>query len=475
MKKLSRRIVLRGIGGATLALPWLEGLSGGKAEAQGQATQKPFAIFVRHGNGVQQKLDGGPLGNEPERFWPTAYGALTDQTLSGRATGELAAWKSKLLVVGNVNNPNINSECGHARGGLQCLTAQPRAAGTSGNTERANGPSIDWRIGADLNPAGNEPLALQARRGPDGYLDFVISYRGANQLRNPIVSPKQAYTQVVGEGGGMSDEGLLLLRDRRKSVNDLVRAQMQRVLANPRLSASDRRRLELHQSNVRDLEVAISTTELDVGDLNALDSEPASSGGNGDTVIALARLHYMVAAFAVASGYTRSVAIQVGNGNDQTQYRINGVTYERFHHISHRANTDGSFNGDAIDNAVMKHHEIDKLFLRTFGYLLERLEQYDMPDGKTLLDHGIALWTNDLNAGPAHWVTNMPYVIAGSAGGQLKQGEYVNGGGVTHNRLLNTIGAAVGVRNGAGGPLDDFGAPDLAKGHIASMLAKPLT
>ena len=471
--KVSRRIVLRGIGGATLALPWLEGLSSGTVEAQA-AAQKPYAIFVRHGNGVQQRLDNGPVGNEPERFWPTAYGALTEQSLNGRATGELAAYRSKLLVVGNVNNPEIGSDCGHARGGLQCLTAQPKAPGTSGNTERANGPSIDWRIGSDLNPAGNEPLALQARRGADGYLDFVISYRGANQLRNPIVSPKQAYMQIAGEGGGMTNEGLLLLRDRRKSVNDLVRGQMERILSNPKLSGSDRQRLELHRSNVRDLEVAISTTELDVGDLDALDNEPASTGGDGDTVIALARLHYMVSAFAVASGYTRSVAIQVGNGNDQTQYRVNGQTYERFHHISHRANTDGSFNGDAISGAVDKHHEIDKLFMRTFGYLLERLDMYDMPDGKTLLDHGISLWTNDLNAGPQHWVNNMPYVIGGSANGALKQGEYVNGGGVTHNRLLNTIGAAVGVRNGSGGPLDDFGAADLAKGHISAMLAKPL-
>ena len=65
----------------------------------------------------------------------------------------------------------------------------------------------------------------------------------------------------------------------------------------------------------------------------------------------------------------------------------------------------------------------------------------------------------------------MPWAIAGSAGGYLKQGQYIDAGGVTHNRMLNTIGAAVGLKNGSGGPLDDFGMSSLTKGQISQMLA----
>jgi hypothetical protein len=52
-------------------------------------------------------------------------------------------------------------------------------------------------------------------------------------------------------------------------------------------------------------------------------------------------------------------------------------------------------------------------------------------------------------------------VLAGSAGGFLRQGEYVKADGgdydPNNSQLLNTIGTAVGLTNADGGPLDDFG------------------
>src|SRR5690606_34596084 len=65
---MSRRTVLRGFGGVTLALPFLEGLAPKNARAQDGAVP-PYAIFFRQGNGVATE-QSGPLGDEPERFWP---------------------------------------------------------------------------------------------------------------------------------------------------------------------------------------------------------------------------------------------------------------------------------------------------------------------------------------------------------------------------------------------------------------------
>lgn len=41
----------------------------------------------------------------------------------------------------------------------------------------------------------------------------------------------------------------------------------------------------------------------------------------------------------------------------------------------------------------------------------------------------------------------------------------------TNNKILNTIGAAVGSKNAAGGPLDNFGDPTLAKGMIDAIVS----
>jgi hypothetical protein len=130
--------------------------------------------------------------------------------------------------------------------------------------------------------------------------------------------------------------------------------------------------------------------------------------------------------------------------------------------------SDGS-DGEPIPNAEGLHHDIDKKFAGYFKYLLDKLASFQTPTG-TLLDDGVAVWLNDLADGPPHGSTNLPWVLAGGAGGALKTGQYVRGNW-TINRIHNTIGAAVGLKNAAGAPLDDFGDDRYPKGHVDGLLA----
>ena len=66
---------------------------------------------------------------------------------------------------------------------------------------------------------------------------------------------------------------------------------------------------------------------------------------------------------------------------------------------------------------------------------------------------------------------DLRHVIAGSGGGFLRQGVYVDAGGVTNNRFLSTLVSAAGVRGPDGALVDDFGDPSLDKGIIPEMLA----
>jgi hypothetical protein len=83
-------------------------------------------------------------------------------------------------------------------------------------------------------------------------------------------------------------------------------------------------------------------------------------------------------------------------------------------------------------------------------HLLDTWSQYTSARG-TLLDSAFALWTNHVAAGPSHGFDNLPVIVAGSAGGFLKQGQYVDAGGVTNDKLLNTLISAAGV------PTTNFG------------------
>lgn len=477
-RKVSRRMVLRGLGGVALSLPLLESfVEPAPAKAQDAAGDSTYAIFFRQANGVACQQNS-PLGDqmEPERFWPTATGALSAATLGGRALDELLDHASRLLVVNNVNMYDFNYGDGHARGALQGLTARgPTVEGAGGSSE-ASGESLDHRIGSELNPNGRDSLFLYA--GPNsGWLGGAcISYRSSGVRRAATVNPRVAFEAMAGGGNGMSDEAATLLRQRQMSINDLVREQMQRLMNSSRMSAKDREKLDLHFTSIREIEVALGCS-LPTEQVDAINGGDDMVGSNdGMDVNGIVRLHMDVAAVAVACGYTRSVAIQVGNGNDgDDRYRdSDGNLMENFHYISHRRLSHDS-TGAVIANSDLLHHQVDRQFGQMFKHLLDRLHAYEMPSGGSLLEHGVSVWYNDLGNGPDHSPSNTPFIIAGSAGGFFKQGQHIRVSGdewgENHKRMLNTIGSAVGLRNEAGDLLDNFGDPNLQGGVLSELMA----
>ena len=100
-----------------------------------------------------------------------------------------------------------------------------------------------------------------------------------------------------------------------------------------------------------------------------------------------------------------------------------------------------------------------------------RMYGLDAQDYTAKLDDSVAVWLNDLGNGPPHSGTNVPWLLAGSAGGFLRTGQYLDLGGVTINRVLNTILSAVGVRNADGSMIDDFGDSSLTGGLIDEIVA----
>ncbi len=462
---VSRRLVLRGAGGVALGLPFLEGLAPRTARAQTPVVP-PFAIFFRQANGVAAEQENEEIGNEPERFWPRQPGALDAANLEGRALDELTDYASRLLVVGNVNMENYDYGDGHARGALQGLTARgPVVPGAGGDSE-ASGESLDHRIGRELNPSGQDSLFLYAGQ-PNGWLGGpCISYRGSNNRRSALNDPRAAYQLMVGETDGLPPEAVQQIMERNQSVNDLVREQLRALLARPELSARDRQRLDLHLTSIRELESSLSCRfeESKRMELDGLGSIYESNDGN--EVLTTARAHMDVAALAVACGFTRSVAIQVGNGNDGNTRFWNpetGTQMENYHYVSHRRVSHDA-SGDVIAGSDLLHHLVDRQFAQAFRYLLDRLSAYDI-EGQTLLDYGTAVWYNDLGNGPGHAPWNVPHVIAGSAGGYFRQGQFIqlddNEWGVTnHARVLNAIATAVGCRTEGSEVCEDHGDPE---------------
>jgi hypothetical protein len=453
---ITRRRFLAGLGGAAVSLPLLESvrfLGGSRARANSPDGPPVYSVFVRQGNGVQQA--------DPN------HGALTPDILgvtnADRAVAALAPFADRLLMVSGTRWGFPGAGCGHSGGLNQCLTAA-RVTG-EGKDSLANGESVDWFIGRHLNPPGVEPLTLMS--GPQSaYIAHGLSYSGPGQLRGARNNPFAVYQDLMGLADS-SQEVLEQIARRRTSVNDLVREEMQDLLAKPYLSSADRGRLQTHFEAIRDLEVNMSCVLTD-SEVEALETISEAAADNGNR-IRVSEMMMDLIALAFACDSTRTATLQIGTGNDQTRFYVNGELQNTFHRISHRVDSDGS-TGPEIPNADVLHHEIDKIFANMFLHLLDRLDLYPGQSGGTLLDDCVAVWTNDLANGPPHSYRNVPWILAGRAGGALQTGRYIDAGNVTHNKLLNTIINAVGIRAEGGGYYDSFGDPDLERGIVDGML-----
>jgi len=485
--QMNRRTVLRGAGGLMLGLPLLETFAPRAATAQ-TVTRSPFVLIVVGDNGVVQAGVDLSVSGEPERFWPTATGALTNASMTAdkatRSTGELAAYAEKLLIVRGINLPYSSNGCSHSAADAQILTS---ANITPGSTNcKAMGISVDTAIATAKNPAGRDPLVLHAGMFSPGGTGFdipgYVSYVTPQQPRVYIDSPYKAYQAIIGAvGNGATATSAEAQAEaqraaRSKSINDVLRPQIQALLARSDLSANDRARLDQHLTAIRDIEVRMSDTMLtlpdaDVATMKTIDPKPYDQSTR-DTAV---KLFMELMAFSAAADYSRVAVLKIGDRIDDHVYTYNGQS-AKFHDVSHRQ----------VQNAIDFHHYIDRMMLNYYKYLLDTLSTYNTTTGP-LFDQGVAIYCNQCATG-AHSFSNIPWIQAGTANGYFKAGQYVVVGdgqqpggsqdgkagsasvsGV--NKMLNTVLNAAGVTKTGGEPTDDFGDPSLSKGLFTELVA----
>ncbi|MGK4008515.1 DUF1552 domain-containing protein [Sorangium sp. So ce1036] len=430
---INRRAFLRA-GGVAIALPFLEGLPSRSAWA---ADSPPvFSLYIVAACGV--------VG---DRFFPDKTGPLTTDGLAAmtdKATHVLAPHAPNLLFIRGINFPMRGpTNCGHAQGLCQALTARPAQGG--GKTASSTGVSADVVVAQLVNEGGADPLTLYAGNLRNGYIAERISFKGggAGQVRSADDNPYTLYSKLVGltsSGGGGRPLAEELLSS-RKSVNDFVREELNSLMRMSALSSADKQRLQQHFDSIRDAEVtmgqmgsACSQAGLATSELEAL--ERGFAFKTDGMIEDVAKLHLELVALAFACNFNRVATLQHGDGTDQTKYAVpanEGLRWP-FHHLSHRVQSDAASGSNPT--AEQAHAEIDVLRMQT---LLHGLDHFKARD---LFDKSIILWTNHVADGPSHSFRNVPTIIAGSGGGYLKQGEYIDAGNVTNNRLFNGLIAA---------------------------------
>jgi hypothetical protein len=460
MNEMDRRRFLRGVGGVALAIPTLEAFTSRRAMAQ--ASAKVYTAFVCEQNGTV-----------PERFYPNALGPLTAATMMGSAVEDLIPNAADIMVVRGISWTHGNGVgCGHSSGCNTSLTAS-RAVG-SANRSLPTRESADYTISQLLK---REPLNLYSGR-KSSYLGDAFAYGPGGKVRAADNNPWNVYSRLTGLDKAMTAAPGLApqIASRDKSINDAVRVQLNDLLKLTDLSKEDRRRLDMHLTSVRDLEMTMTQPMPPMGGVNGpaeLAAQVTRLKDAPDTNEAMeeaTRAQLSIIALAFATDQTQIATLQIGGGNSAMRFMIDGTLAPSHHFVSHHVLSDGA-SGTPIPNAVDLHFKITRLHSRFFKHFIDQLKGFKTVDGRTVLDASGAVWMNSLSNGPPHGTNNVPHVVAGGANGFLKKGVFVDAAGTRNSQFLNTmINAAQGGR-AAMAPVMNFGDAGVPTGMIPAMLA----
>ena len=441
MKPISRRTILRGVGGAAIALPFLDAMRPKKTHAA-TAPQRLVVMFSAN-------------GTLPTAWTPT--GTEASFTLSPILT-PLAPYQSDLVIVQGLLQEGGGGD-GHQSGIGGMLTGCPLNPGPFAGVGAPpagwpTGPSVDQRIAAAwAAPTPYHSLELGVQVGAaDDYGRMI--YQAANQPLPPIDDPGEVYNAVFSD---LHTDPTVLAqqRARHKSILDTVGGEYTRISS--QLGSADKQRLDAHLQAVREIETRLTTDVTENNSACADPRMPSVDAQSNDSYPAVGGVMMDLLTMAFACDLTRVASLQWSRSVSQVRFTWLNIP-DGHHDLSHRSDTD--------TDAVNKLTQINTWYAQQMAGLLYRLKSTPDASGGTLFDNTMVLWTNELAKGNTHSRQDAPYVIAGTGGGPLRTGRYLSyeGQGLNHNNLLVSILNALGI------PDTTFGEADWCTGPLAGLL-----
>jgi len=401
MQPISRRTLLRGLG-AAVALPWLESMT--PAFARGESFPVRMAFMYT------------PNGKNMEDWTPKAEGADFELPAILQPLKDLRADFSVLTgLTADKARPHGDGGGDHARALAAFLTgAQPRK--TDGSDIRVGVPVDQAAAAAVGDQTRLSSLEIGCESGAmagncdSGYscvYSSTISWRSATQPLPKEVNPKSVFDRLFG-GGSVAER--VKARARRQSVIDTVREDYKDV--NGKVSRQDQRKLDEYMTSIRDieqrLERAAHLPEVKVPEGVA---KPAGIPASYEEHIKLMG-DLMVLAFQ--TDVTRVATFVVANEGSNKPYAFICVP-EGHHDLSHHGNS---------HEKKEKIAKINTFHVTQLAYVLGRFKAVREGDG-TLLDHCMIAYGSGNSDGNAHNHDNLPLLLAGKAGGAIKQGRHV--------------------------------------------------
>ncbi len=395
IKPLNRRTFLRS-SGVAIALPLLEAMVPVSAYAAKRAAQSPKRLL----------LVGRPLGMYAPYFFPEQTGRDYQPS---RYLKLLQPHRDQFTVFSGMSHRYASGHFAEV-----ALMTGVRSEDVRANDIR-NGISLDQEVASHMG-------------GQTRFNSLVIGGGNAAWNRRGVRIPSQSratqvFRQLFVSGTPAEQEGeLRRIRD-GQSILDDVRGQIHAL--NKKLSESDRQRLELYLSSVREAEQRLQQAEAWSTTPKPQVEFPApTSDFGGAQLLERTRQWFDIVHLALQTDSTRVISLWLSS---QERPEITGVTLA--HH-------DASHHGQE-PSKLEQLSRIEEAELQLFGEFLEKMKQASEGE-QTLLDRTVIFYTSNLGNSSSHDNANLPILVAG--GGFKHQGH------VAYDRKNNTLLSNLFVR-----------------------------
>ncbi|MBT5020744.1 DUF1552 domain-containing protein [Planctomicrobium sp.] len=411
MRHTTRRDFLRGVGGAALAMPWLESLASAASTQMPTLRMAHFYVpigVVRRGFFPGENdhiIPKGNLGNVMRSL------GKQDPNLSVRPLDELtqtmqplAEWKHKISLITGMDRTFQQGTDVHA----QCASCYLSSAkpytieGTAWPLDRTLDHQVADHIGKQT-PFPTLEFSCNSHKDNKESIYFDnISWYGTGHLAPSIRDPRKMYRRLFSTNE----------IDQQRDITDLVLEDARSLQR--QLGYADREKLTEYFDSLRAIERQMDRLESMKNELAkvTLEEPTAAYLPRGEYI----RLMGDLMVVALQTGLTNVTTFMVGPERWDTPFLFEELFDKpRSHHgMSHNQT-------NMIDDLL----KVDRFHMEQFAYLLKRMDEITESDGSTLLDNTLFTYGSGLGDGSTHQYNDLPIIVAGG-GQRVVTGQHIN-------------------------------------------------
>ncbi len=310
---------------------------------------------------------------------------------------------------------------------------------------------------ADQVGVGNRYISFRNRQpGDTRYSNAIEPMQDAGQVYDLLMQTASTTCKAVSNQPGRETAQMNAALARRASVVDFIMSDIKDAKRRFGMDSEHGRKLDNMLEGWSQSEKSVRPdAKLKQASYTGKTcpklARPNANGANKQNLDVLSPVHdQMIAMIKLAfeTDLTRVVAFTLSGGSSGQTWPSRGV-HSAHHTLEH--------NGDV--NGLVK---IDTYYSEKFAGLLTAMKSVDDGGGKSALHNssvflGMECWSNSSSG---HYLTNIPFVLAGQGGGRFKTGQIVDARGRNNNDLH------ISCLNASGLQTSTFGLASLCKGPI---------